>query len=92
MSTGSFNTPIFRLNSLVAVGLLQAYLMWNFITFHLRKNKEKSSGSSGSSLLGSRPKKTQQEKAKERKEKKKDEDDLPEVDQNTKASLRQRNK
>lgn len=98
LSQGNFNTFFFRLNALVAVCLLQAWLMWNFITFHLRRKRQSSSGSSSGSGVTSRPKKTQQEKAKQRKEmkaKSKDqeetqEDDLPEVDQNTKKTLRQR--
>jgi len=89
LAAGAFNTPVFRLNALVAVGLLQAYLMWTFITFHLRRRKEgKSSGGAGGAAT--RNKKTQQEKAMARKEKKSDESDLTEVDQNTKKSLRQR--
>jgi len=35
MATGNFNTGLFRLNALVAVCLLQAWLMWNFIMFQV---------------------------------------------------------
>jgi len=38
---GNFNTQIVRVNCLVAVFLLQAWLMWNFITFHLRRARER---------------------------------------------------
>ncbi|ESO04583.1 hypothetical protein HELRODRAFT_78636 [Helobdella robusta] len=40
-STGNFNTFFIRVNCLVALFLLQAYIMWNFITFHLRRFREK---------------------------------------------------
>jgi len=95
---GNFNTFVFRLNALVAVGLLQAWLMWNFITFHLKRLRENASTAQGG-LAGpasaTRSRKSQQERAKERREKKPtksgdDEDELPEVDQNTKQTLRQR--
>ena len=76
--------------------------MWNFITFHLRRMRENQGTSASASAPGAAPtrnKKTMQEKAKERKEKKPkkgaasddaDENDLPEVDQNTTKTLRQR--
>lgn len=74
--------------------------MWNFITFHLRRMRENQGSSSvASGAVMTRNKKTMQEKAKERKEKKPkkgaasddaDENDLPEVDQNTTKTLRQR--
>merc|ERR1712012_31463 len=101
LAHGNFNTFLFRVNVLVAVGLLQAWLMWNFITFHLRRLRE-NQGTSAAASGGAAParsKKTMQEKAKERKEKKPkkgaasddaDENDLPEVDQNTTKTLRQR--
>merc|ERR1712158_87517 len=43
---GNFNTFLFRVNVLGAVGLLQAWLMWNFITFHLRRMRENQGSSS----------------------------------------------
>ncbi|XP_045596663.1 translocating chain-associated membrane protein 1 isoform X2 [Procambarus clarkii] len=39
--TGNFNTPFIRLNALVAVCLIQAWMMWNFIHFHLRRMRER---------------------------------------------------
>lgn len=95
-ATGNFNTSVFRLNALIAVCLLQAWLMWNFITFHLRRMREAKSAASEAKSSSVGRKKTQQEKAKARKENKKSEDDkdkdeyLPEVDQDTKKTLRQR--
>ncbi|XP_059165866.1 translocating chain-associated membrane protein 1-like 1 isoform X2 [Physella acuta] len=43
--TGNYNTYLVRINCLAAIGLSQAGLMWNFITFHLRKLREKSPAS-----------------------------------------------
>jgi translocating chain-associated membrane protein 1 len=101
IENGNYNTFVFRLNVLIAVGLLQAWLMWNFITFHLRRMRESQNagnaagGGAGGAAKGTR--KSQQEKAKDRKAnrpKREDgddqENDLPEVDQNTKKTLRQR--
>ncbi|KAK8741514.1 hypothetical protein OTU49_002254 [Cherax quadricarinatus] len=39
--TGNFNTPFIRLNALVAVCFIQAWMMWNFINFHLRRMRER---------------------------------------------------
>uniref|UniRef100_A0A0B6Z4Y4 TLC domain-containing protein n=1 Tax=Arion vulgaris TaxID=1028688 RepID=A0A0B6Z4Y4_9EUPU len=44
VATGNYNTNLVRINSLVAICLAQAGLMWNFITFHLRKWRENSGG------------------------------------------------
>ncbi|KAL8623721.1 hypothetical protein ACOMHN_004785 [Nucella lapillus] len=41
-ATGNYNTQLVRISCLAAVCLLQAWLMWNFITFHLRKLRERS--------------------------------------------------
>ena len=41
ISEGNFNTPVVRLNLLAAVSLLQAWMMWNFINFHLKRSREK---------------------------------------------------
>ena len=79
-----------RLNALVAICLLQAWLMWNFINFHLRRKREnRASGGGAAGGVVTRSKNKQQAQAQKRKEKRAN-DDLPEVDQNT--SLRQRNK
>ena len=41
ISEGNFNTPVIRVNLLAAVTLLQAWMMWNFINFHLKRFREK---------------------------------------------------
>merc|ERR1711937_240907 len=81
MAAGNFNTPLVRLNALVAVCLLQAWLMWNFIMFQVKRMREASafSSSSGGSA-GSKGRKSQ-ERAKARKARKEQEEerdtDLP---------------
>jgi len=91
--TGNFNTGYIRLTCLGAVCALQAFLMYKFIIFQVQRMREmKSTPSSSATTSSSKSKKTQQERAKARKERRdnKEEDDLPEVDQDTNKSLRQR--
>ncbi|XP_062606657.1 translocating chain-associated membrane protein 1-like [Saccostrea cucullata] len=73
VATGNYNTQMIRINCLAAVCLLQAWMMWNFINFHLRRMRER--GAASRKLRS--PKKT--------KSKASDEDisSLPEADQNT---------
>merc|ERR1711997_1405132 len=84
--TGNFNTGLIRLNSLVAVCLLQAWLMWNWIMFQVKRMREAKPSSSSSSSSASKTRKTEQEKAKARKLRKEQEgeSDLPEADQDAK--------
>merc|ERR1712002_1260986 len=93
-ATGNFNTGLFRLNALVAVCLLQAWLMWNFIMFQVKRMREAKTYAASASANAAKARKSEQERAKARKAKKEQEDerdtDLPEVDQDTKKSLRQR--
>merc|ERR1719297_288182 len=95
LSIGNFNTGLFRLNALVAVCLLQAWLMWNFIMFQVKRMREaKAFTASSGGSSGSKTRKSEQERAKARKARKEQEEerdtDLPEVDQDAKKSLRQR--
>merc|ERR1712244_107712 len=72
VSGGNFNTGLIRLNSLIAVCFLQAWLMWNFIVFQFkraRETKPTSSSSTGSAGKKGKAKKEQEDS------------DLPEVDQ-----------
>ncbi|CAF1430899.1 unnamed protein product [Rotaria sordida] len=39
----NFNTPTVRLFTLVATGVLQFWLVWNFIQFHMRRRREQRS-------------------------------------------------
>merc|ERR1711971_1271045 len=82
VSGGNFNTGLIRLNSLIAVCFLQAWLMWNFIVFQFKRARETKPTSSSSTGSAGKKGKTEQEKARARKAKKEQEDsDLPEVDQ-----------
>jgi len=87
--TGNFNTSVVRLNCLIAVCVLQAYLMYTFIIAKVKRSRETKRAES-SLLSASKNKKSQQERIKARKEKKEKEaeNELPEVDQDT--DLRQR--
>lgn len=79
---GNFNTPLIRINLLVAVGLTQAWMMWNFINFHLKRLREKAAEVNAS-------KKKHAKKLADKKKKEEQEvNELPEVDQNTKITQR----
>jgi len=87
LATGNFNTGLVRLNCLLAVCLLQAWLMWNFIMFQVKRAREAgpASSSNASAAGKSSTRKTEQERAKARKERK-EQDDLPEADQKLKVN------
>ncbi|XP_063219110.1 translocating chain-associated membrane protein 1 [Bacillus rossius redtenbacheri] len=89
ITTGNFNTFFVRVGALAAVCLLQAWLMWNFITFHLKKLREQTAVQTTSSRKPKVEKRTSKKKKEEHKRNVED-DELPEVDQNTKKSLRNR--
>merc|ERR1712226_1583130 len=40
LASGNYNTPVVRLAALLAVCLLQAWLMWNFIMFQVKRMRE----------------------------------------------------
>jgi len=87
ISAGNYNTGFLRVNALVAVCLLQAWLMWNFIMFQVKRAREAgpaTSGSTSTTKVGG-TRKTEQQKAKERKARR-EEDELPEADQKLKAN------
>jgi translocating chain-associated membrane protein 1 len=48
ISEGNFNTKIIRLNCFILIIVLQIYLMWNFINFHLRRYREQAASRSSS--------------------------------------------
>ena len=86
VAAGNFNVQIVRINCLVAICLLQAKLMWTFITFHLKRRRDlqseenagkkgkKSASSSGAGAAS----------PKHKKKVKGEYDDLPEADQQLK--------
>merc|ERR1712073_14698 len=89
IAAGNFNTGLIRLNSLIAVYFLQAWLMWNFIVFQFKRMRETKPSTSAGSGSAMKTRKTEQEKAKARKLRREQEDrdeDLPEVDQDAKKS------
>merc|ERR1712012_1045963 len=89
MKVGNFNTGLIRLICLIAVCALQAFLMYKFIIFQAQRMRElRSISATNAAAAAAKAKKTQQERAKARKERRenKEEDDLPEVDQDTKLS------
>lgn len=82
MAEGNYNTGLIRLNSLIAVCFLQAWLMWNFIVLQFKRMRETKHTASSGSGSAVKTRKTEQEKAKARKLRREQEDsDLPEVDQ-----------
>jgi len=84
---GNFNTTFVRLNCLLAVCAVQAYLMWNFIMFHLRQMRERAALTRKSIPHSQRVK----QRNKERKEQRKLEEEvrqLPEADQDHTRVLR----
>jgi len=61
---GDFNTKVVRINCLAALCLLQAWMMWNFITFHLRRARESAQSAPIKKPLGSTFKKKTEKKSK----------------------------
>lgn len=89
--TGNFNTHLVRINCLVAVCLLQAWMMWNFITFHLRRLREKAAlAASTSNKKKPAPRKEKGKSKDTKRNSEEDIDELTEVDQNTRKNLRAR--
>merc|ERR1719213_1234544 len=61
ISNGNFNTGLIRLNSLIAVCFLQAFLMWNFIVFQFKRMRETKNTTSAGSSSAVKTRKTEQE-------------------------------
>ncbi|XP_067009033.1 translocating chain-associated membrane protein 1 [Anabrus simplex] len=89
IATGNFNVQLTRIAALAAVCFLQAWLMWNFITFHLKRRREMTAALT-TTRKPRQDKKSASKKKKEDHKRHVEDDDLPEVDQNTKKSLRSR--
>merc|ERR1711962_1264430 len=86
LATGNFNTPVVRLAALLSVCLLQAWLMYGWIMFQVKRAREAGPTSSDKgSAEKSRARKTEQERAKARKARK-EEHPLPEADQKIKSN------
>lgn len=82
-ATGNFNTPFIRLNALAAVCLIQAWMMWNFIHFHLRKLRERQAEVIASRKKGVEKKVKKNKKEDSKRSSEEDVSELPEVDQQT---------
>ncbi|KAK8379168.1 hypothetical protein O3P69_019783 [Scylla paramamosain] len=82
-ASGNFNTPFIRLNALVAVCLVQAWMMWNFIYFHLRQMRERQAEQMAlrKKLAERKTRKGRRDDSKRSSEE--DFSELPEVDQQT---------
>lgn len=80
---GNFNTPIIRLNALVGVCLVQAWMMWNFIHFQLRQMRERQAEAIAArkKIADRKTKRGRKEDSKRSSEE--DVNELPEVDQQT---------
>jgi len=81
--TGNFNTPLIRLNVLVAVCLVQAWLLWNFIHFQLRRKREAEREAAEAAIAARKKAKLVAAKKKAESQKAPEEDELPEADQQT---------
>ncbi|GFY58862.1 translocating chain-associated membrane protein 1 [Trichonephila inaurata madagascariensis] len=90
IASGNFNTQLIRINCLVSICLLQAWMMWNFINFHLKRMRERAAllASTKKKALAKKDKKLKKDELKKASEE--DVNELPEVDQNTKKDLRSR--
>lgn len=66
IAIGNFNTQLIRINCLVAVCLLQAWMMWNFINFHLKRMRERAAqiASSKKKALAKKEKKIKKDECK----------------------------
>lgn len=66
ITSGNFNTQLIRINCLVAVCLLQAWMMWNFINFHLKRMRERAAqiASSKKKALAKKEKKMKKDECK----------------------------
>ena len=80
-AAGNFNVQIVRINCLVAICLLQAKLMWTFITFHLKRRRELQSEESAGKKSSKKSSGAGAASPKHKKKAKGEYDDLPEADQ-----------
>lgn len=89
-ATGNFNVHLVRINCLIFVSFLQAWLLWNFTTFHLKRRRERAQAASASKKKQQQGEKKKKAKSTAVKSEDQDVNELPEVDQNTSKDLRQR--
>jgi UDP-2,3-diacylglucosamine pyrophosphatase LpxH len=62
---------ICRMNALLGIGALQAWLMWNFLTFYLRHMREQSTAATQRQSAPRKAKQQDRSKARKKKEERK---------------------
>ncbi|CAG0914084.1 unnamed protein product [Notodromas monacha] len=85
-ATGNFNTQLIRLNCAISMFFSQSWLLWNYVSFHLRKRSERVA----QTTVHVPKKKAHRPKPEPKQTNEEDVNELPEVDQNTSKDLRQR--
>lgn len=84
LETGNFNTPVIRFNCLIGGCLIQGFMMWNFINFHLRRLRERQAAAIAARKKAAERKATKKPKKDDSKHgSEEDVSELTEVDQNT---------
>ncbi|KAG5453568.1 Translocating chain-associated membrane protein 1 [Clonorchis sinensis] len=77
LTTGNFNTPTIRSTAMIFLFISQAYMVWNFITFHQRSRRDKQSHSSSKGgWLGGASQDAGGAKKKEKKKVRREEEEL----------------
>ncbi|THD21762.1 Translocation-associated membrane protein 1 [Fasciola hepatica] len=92
LSTGNFNTVTIRMASMAFLFISQAFMVWNFITFHQRRRRDRSSHGASKSWFSfgqdsSAPKKKEKKKVSKREDEEPSEGDS---DQNNQKEIRRR--
>ncbi|TPP60397.1 Translocating chain-associated membrane protein 1 [Fasciola gigantica] len=92
LSTGNFNTATIRMASMAFLFISQVFMVWNFITFHQRRRRDRSSHGASKSWFSfgqdsSTPKKKEKKKVAKREDEEPSEGDS---DQNNQKEIRRR--
>jgi translocating chain-associated membrane protein 1 len=92
VSASNFNTPSLRTSVMLFLFITQAFMVWNFITFHQRRRRDKQSQSISKGWFSSNQDGVTQKRKEKKKVKKEDEDasDVADSDQNNQRELRHR--
>ncbi|CAL8105255.1 unnamed protein product [Calicophoron daubneyi] len=92
VEAGNFNTPSIRMSMMLFLFITQAFMVWNFITFHQRRRRDKHSQGGSKGWFSSNQDGVAQKRKEKKKGKKEDEDtsDVADSDQNNQRELRHR--